>query len=55
MFDTTTSYNSNYLRSPTEVEGNNTQVGKIAHNRKVIRYAKKHNITEEEAIKRLYK
>ncbi len=51
MRDTTT-LNNNYFRSPTEVEGNN--VGKIAHNRKVIRYAKKHKISQEEAIKRLY-
>ena len=36
--------------------GNNPPVTvKFGYNRKVCRYAKKHNITEEEAFKRLYK
>ena len=44
-YDSTTSHHSN----------NPPMAIKFGYNRKVCRYAKKHNLTEEEAFKRLYK
>ena len=39
----------------TSDDTGNRYIGELSYNRKVCRYAKKHHITEEEAIKRLYR
>ena len=54
-YDTSTSIRQRKDPNDTSMEGGNNFIGVLRHNRKVCRYAKKHHITEEEAIRKLYK